>query len=826
MADSPGAGGAGAAPRDHQQPPSTPPLMGLSIKRPSLAPPPSELHVHEYSTPKVAAPQCVRAGLRRLASLASLHSALDGGAHWAGAPTGSGEGSGGDSPGAASPASRRMPVAGWGDAASPPRGAGSVGGGSPRSTSSAGGGAAVPAIVTVSSRRLVAAPSLDALASHRSGGAVPSSPLVEAMGGGFRPRGEAPHSGGGGGAHNGAHHPPLHPPVAASRAASRPDETAQAAGSPVALARRAAAAGGGGGARDRQGSGFIPSLLASPARGGGAHLGSPLSRSASTAHSVGSSGGGSTRQLLFGADHDREDARGEGARLSIRAPDDAGASDADAPTSAGTGNGGASTSGASASGSASSGAWLSPPGGGDGAPSPGYVLHTCATSGQVLAVGSDVLQQDVVVDHHAVHPQPHPHDAHDDDDDDGSGSGGDSDPEDRVAAAFLASVDHHDAHERHHSGGDGGGAVVDHAAPPRGAGGGRRMSIRQAAAAVELAAAAVEATERGLDDLPGAPPPRAADSSASASPTVGREAASREGGGVAAELQAASAPHPPVRGGRRRSMSAPLLALPAGSGGNDGPGQPPPLDAAAAATAAQPAGPSGALSPLHEHDHSVAGVHHNHHAASAPRRPVSEGGGGAADGDGGSARLHAAVAPDADAEHAPVHAHAHAHHHHHHAHSAAAAEADAQLQRLFTVHYPSPADPLTVPAQVVPGLWLGGWAAAGDAGFLARARIQEIVNCAGKHDVTPAMVAAQQGAGVRHVHYLDLEDVEAFDARVSFYIGAQLVAAALAAGHCVLVHCAQGVSRSVSVVASFLVRYRGLSLLQALCVVKAARKFA
>lgn len=142
------------------------------------------------------------------------------------------------------------------------------------------------------------------------------------------------------------------------------------------------------------------------------------------------------------------------------------------------------------------------------------------------------------------------------------------------------------------------------------------------------------------------------------------------------------------------------------------------------------------------------------------------------------------------------------------------------------MHYPTDSDPLHVPAQVVPGLWLGGWAASTDPTFLSSAHIQEIVNCAGKHDVTREMVAAQRGAGVRHIHYLDLEDVEAFDARVSFYIGAQLIAAALDSRHAVLVHCLQGVSRSVSVITAYLVRYRGMSLLEALTTLKAARKFA
>ena len=37
--------------------------------------------------------------------------------------------------------------------------------------------------------------------------------------------------------------------------------------------------------------------------------------------------------------------------------------------------------------------------------------------------------------------------------------------------------------------------------------------------------------------------------------------------------------------------------------------------------------------------------------------------------------------------------------------------------------------------------------------------------------MTPATVSLQNKAGVKDVHYLNMEDVEAFDARASFMIG-------------------------------------------------------
>lgn len=489
------------------------------------------------------------------------------------------------------------------------------------------------------------------------------------------------------------------------------------------------------------------------------------------------------------------------------------------------------------------------------------LLHHDPVTGLVLALGGDVTVHEREVHHDHDHDHDdhvhdmdhhHDHDHHpdhgDDDDNEHDHHHGGHRSDSRVAAAYLLSFDHHDAHDVHHHhhhaplgargvpgsfpdsapadlhvGTDGSSApllaspgkassgplppwspgiavaaAVESAASQDSGLHGWRMSIRDAAAALELAAAAAAAQDslRGLQPDPCIGEPVSSSSAASAVPTRTMS--------------------------RRRSMSAPFLAV---SHADRASASPPSLGGSPTTSVSTSGGIMPgisigssdrlqALSPLREHDHSVPGAHHHGHGHGHEHdvvdQPVAASATASADGTTGEA-----AATDSAAQHHHHHQQQHRHHQH-----------DTQLRSLFTVHYPTDSDPLHVPAQVVPGLWLGGWAASTDPTFLSSAHIQEIVNCAGKHDVTREMVAAQRGAGVRHIHYLDLEDVEAFDARVSFYIGAQLIAAALDSRHAVLVHCLQGVSRSVSVITAYLVRYRGMSLLEALTTLKAARKFA
>ena len=253
---------------------------------------------------------------------------------------------------------------------------------------------------------------------------------------------------------------------------------------------------------------------------------------------------------------------------------------------------------------------------------------------------------------------------------------------------------------------------------------------------------------------------------------------------------------------------------------------------AAAASAAVGGHTTVSLEGVTEHDHSLPGVHHrSHHShphgttewagsgdvSSAATTPASVGPESAtpvAPSLDPPAALSGSTAADHShthhqGSHGHTHAHGHSHHHHgghhhrrdqshghghatgssstsrHHEHhqplsppsstssssGALLGDSEQQLKHLFTVHFPSESDPMSRPAEVVPGLWLGGWPASTNAAFLSSAHIVEIVNCAGKADVTPAIVSLQHGAGVRDIHYLDMEDVEAFDARPSLIIG-------------------------------------------------------
>ena len=347
-----------------------------------------------------------------------------------------------------------------------------------------------------------------------------------------------------------------------------------------------------------------------------------------------------------------------------------------------------------------------------------------------------------------------------------------SDHDQRVAAAFMLSIDH----EEEAPDGDHSSATTAAAEPGQG------VAAAAAAAVAPPAAPAASSSDP-------APPPQ---------PPRGRRLSIRDAA-AAVELAAVAS-------------AAAAAGSDAASGSCDA--QPAPQAGAAAVSDDSSAGGRPVSATVQEHDHSIPGVRHYPH-----KSELSEATGGGASPlvVPPAAGVREATCGGAHARPTPVE---------HQHQQPDDGSADRELRAVFTVHYPSEADPLHRPAEVIPGLWLGGWSASTDGAFLAAARVQEIINCAGKGDVTPAIVALQHAAGVRDVHYLDIEDVESFDCRASIVIGAQLINSALAAGRRVLVHCMQGVSRSVTIAVAFLMRHRGATLLDALRQVKRVRKYA
>lgn len=125
----------------------------------------------------------------------------------------------------------------------------------------------------------------------------------------------------------------------------------------------------------------------------------------------------------------------------------------------------------------------------------------------------------------------------------------------------------------------------------------------------------------------------------------------------------------------------------------------------------------------------------------------------------------------------------------------------------------------TKAAEIVEGIWLGDASDAMDADTLNQHGIDSVVNCAEKHTLT---CAEYYPNGWRYLG-LDCDDTASYD-----IIGKHLDEFTDFMDECVvnkrkvLVHCAAGINRSATLLIAYLVRRRGMSLIDAisLCHVK------
>lgn len=146
----------------------------------------------------------------------------------------------------------------------------------------------------------------------------------------------------------------------------------------------------------------------------------------------------------------------------------------------------------------------------------------------------------------------------------------------------------------------------------------------------------------------------------------------------------------------------------------------------------------------------------------------------------------------------------------------------AELTALLdpdVVEVMAPPDRATVPRhdadEIVEGIFLGNSDAARSAAWVAEARVGAIVNCA--DDVEPV---AHDGVFLQR---FPLQDTTRADVLPHLDAAADAMRTAVLEGRRALVHCSAGASRSATVLLAYLLRDRGLSLLEAFRLVRARR---
>jgi len=125
---------------------------------------------------------------------------------------------------------------------------------------------------------------------------------------------------------------------------------------------------------------------------------------------------------------------------------------------------------------------------------------------------------------------------------------------------------------------------------------------------------------------------------------------------------------------------------------------------------------------------------------------------------------------------------------------------------------------------ILPDVWISNVTSARDVFWLRHYGVKVVLNCA--VEVREADASLKLRSGVEAWHSTSIVESSDFDAVPPLLRGADVIRDAVAAGKPVLVHCLVGMNRSVSTVVTWLVRDRGLSLVDALAFVRTKRRIA
>jgi protein-tyrosine phosphatase len=134
---------------------------------------------------------------------------------------------------------------------------------------------------------------------------------------------------------------------------------------------------------------------------------------------------------------------------------------------------------------------------------------------------------------------------------------------------------------------------------------------------------------------------------------------------------------------------------------------------------------------------------------------------------------------------------------------------------------------------IVPYVYIGNrYAATGRFGpdgyidYLHRNRIQHVISALTDEEYADYIISAEDFADQRAWHRLTVDDESAEPISRFFPQMVEVITDAVAAKQPVLVHCAAGMSRSVSIVAAFLIATQGLAASEAVALIQKKRPIA
>ena len=136
-------------------------------------------------------------------------------------------------------------------------------------------------------------------------------------------------------------------------------------------------------------------------------------------------------------------------------------------------------------------------------------------------------------------------------------------------------------------------------------------------------------------------------------------------------------------------------------------------------------------------------------------------------------------------------------------------------------------------SQITPYIFIGGRYAAtgrvhfdGFADYLHRHRIQHVISVLTDSEYADYMIAEEDFADQDTWHRLMVDDEPTEQISRLFSKTTQIIADAVAANEPVLVHCAAGMSRSVTIVAAYLISTHSLTAAEAVAYIKKRRPIA